>query len=234
MPADSDRPAYAVSGWYEWIHTRRCLLLLVSLLALLLIQPILIKVSSRASSGVLSSLLLITAVYSLSYRKRTFVIGLVLGIPYFAAIWTNFLTTPKEYDLLEIASALAFLIFITVMLSQHVLTSRRVTADILFGVACVYLLLGVTWSFAYMLTEMIQPGSFVLPEGIHVEPAQINELLYYSFVTLTTLGYGEILPVSPFARSLAIIESVAGVLYLALIVARLVAMYQIHSREDAK
>ena len=89
------------------------------------------------------------------------------------------------------------------------------------------MLLGLAWVSIYQLVEVFYPGSFV---GGSIDGADrnliVSELLYFSFVTLTTLGYGDINPVTPVARSVAVLEAVAGVLSLAIIVSRLVSAWK--------
>jgi hypothetical protein len=101
-----------------------------------------------------------------------------------------------------------------------------VTADKIYGALCVYLLIGLTWGFMFLTLEGVQPGSFSLgqgqPNGIAKDPAT---LVYFSFVTLSTVGYGDITPLSPPARSLAFMEAIIGQIYLAVLVARLVGLH---------
>ena len=97
------------------------------------------------------------------------------------------------------------------------------TPDVLYGAISVYLMIGLTWSVAYLLLENLYPGSFYI-DAAHNPDGYLNlsDLLYYSYVTLTTLGYGDITLVTSQARSLAFLEAVCGVLYVAVLVARLV------------
>jgi hypothetical protein len=117
-------------------------------------------------------------------------------------------------------SLVSLLVFLVVVLGQ---TLRRgpVTHHRILGAVAAYLLLGVIWAYAYALLSLLRPGAFSGP----VNPADgPRAWLYYSFVTLTTVGYGDVLPVHPAARSLAILEAVTGSLYLATLVARLVSL----------
>ncbi len=106
-----------------------------------------------------------------------------------------------------------------------------VTQLILLAVAA-YLLLGGVFAVAGNLLETLEPGSFV-DNGAPDRPLVWQGLLYASYVTLSTLGYGEILPVSPWARSLASLEAVTGTLFLAIVVARLVGAYSADSAAPA-
>jgi hypothetical protein len=96
-----------------------------------------------------------------------------------------------------------------------------ITGDMIMGAICAYFLMGLVWSFAYSTLEFFQPGSFQMPQGA-VNQATFT---YYSYVTLTTLGYGEITPISAPARSFAILEAMMGQLYLAVLIARLVGIH---------
>ena len=93
----------------------------------------------------------------------------------------------------------------------------------------VYLTFGVVWAKAYWLVEQFYPGSFTGLSGTGVVDVQ-RDLFYYSYVTLSALGYGDITPVSPEARSLAITESVVGQLYLVVLVAGLLGMHLTRQR----
>jgi voltage-gated potassium channel Kch len=98
------------------------------------------------------------------------------------------------------------------------------------GAIAVYLLFGIGWAHAYHIAATLQPGSF---SNSAAELSTVQDWAYYSFVTLTTLGYGDIVPVRQVARNLAITEALAGQLYLAVMLARLVAMEVITWQEKS-
>lgn len=119
---------------------------------------------------------------------------------------------------------LAFLLLATFGAFRQIATEQDLTTNRLVGAIDVYLLLGVVWSLCYALLEFSKPGSFKgLTEG--TIQGWNPEWLYYSFVTLTTLGYGDISPVNGTARALAYLEAIAGVFYLAILVAGMVGTY---------
>ena len=112
------------------------------------------------------------------------------------------------------------------------------TVNLIYGSVCVYLLIGLVWAFIFSALEILYPGSFKFElqnPGADVllttNQLQLSQLLYYSYVTLTTLGYGDISPVSPPARSFATLEAIAGQFYLTILVARLVGL-QITGRSE--
>ena len=94
------------------------------------------------------------------------------------------------------------------------------------------MLLGLTWSGVYALVELARPFSFQLSSDPGLRITRMSEFIYYSFTTLTTLGYGDISPRSPMARSLAILEAMTGVLFMALIIGMLVAIYSAERRSE--
>jgi Ion channel len=110
-------------------------------------------------------------------------------------------------------------IVLLVMFRQGSVTWSRIQ-----GGVCAYLLTGLAWSSAYDLVEQLHPGSF----HFATQPATLDQLtsklVYFSFTTLTTVGYGDILPIAPFARSLAIAEAIVGQLFPAVLIGALVAM----------
>ena len=119
------------------------------------------------------------------------------------------------------ASALVFLGYTTYLLLNGVLRSRRVTSDVIAGALASYLMIGLTWAFAYGLVEMMAPGSIKPPDGARVD---LQTLVYYSYITLMTIGYGDVTPAGGLARVLAVLEGVTGVAFTTIILAALVAM----------
>lgn len=113
-------------------------------------------------------------------------------------------------------------------LSQRVFAAGPVDSDRILGAVSIYLVAGWLWAFVYALLEVWRPGSFV---GLTEDPARlgtelVGELMYFSFVTLTTLGYGDVTPGRELARNLAVLQAVFGQLYLAVVVARLVGLHK--------
>lgn len=143
-------------------------------------------------------------------------------------------TISTEAVAIHLASILLNLIVITAILNQ-VLTTEYVTLDTVVGAASVYLLIGLLWSALYALLEVWVPGSLRYPPDFEpTGPAPLVPLLrdtivlYYSFETLTTIGYGDVTPASPPARFFSVCEALVGQLYLAVLVARFVGLQVTH------
>ncbi len=112
---------------------------------------------------------------------------------------------------------------------KHVITARRVSEDIIFGSVAVYLLLGVLWALAFELLNGVMPGMVIRTVGEIITADQratlFSEFTYFSFITLTSVGYGDLAPISTQARALAMVEGIFGQLYTAILVGKLVGMY---------
>ena len=107
--------------------------------------------------------------------------------------------------------------------------------DAVLGACCVYLLLGIGWSGIYSLIEWAAPGSFNLPVAARAGASTgwiELELIYFSLITMTTVGYGDITPASDPARIVAAVEALLAQLYLAIIIARLVGMELVHRERE--
>jgi hypothetical protein len=110
-----------------------------------------------------------------------------------------------------------------IIILSHITREKHVTEDVIFGAIVAYLLMAIMWSFMYSVVEDLHPGSFVIPEG----PVKHSQFLftYFSFVTIATLGYGDITPLTAAACSLSILEAIIGQIYLVVVVAWLVGMF---------
>jgi voltage-gated potassium channel Kch len=111
---------------------------------------------------------------------------------------------------------------------NHVLRADQVDAETLYGAVCVYFLFAALLGVLYVLVEILAPGSFNLPDSVSLTAGSrfdAGPMMYYSFVTITTLGYGDITPATELARLLALLEAVLGQLFLVILVARLVGVY---------
>jgi hypothetical protein len=162
------------------------------------------------------------------------VVAFVIGIAVLDAIadWTATLHSTPALTLARLALALGFLGTVAVLIGSTVWRQRDVTADSLLAVIAVYMLLGLCWSYAFSMVEFVQPGSFEnacearLGEvGCTAELGDFPRLIYFSFVTLTTLGYGDIVPTTRAAEGIALMASISGQLFLAILIGRIVGMY---------
>jgi hypothetical protein len=206
--------------------------LLVSELGLILIYPFL------ASSGVgdevfrlLAVIVFLTSLYTVMGRGRITRIALALGAPAIMLRVVNIVEHHEALRLPDEVTGLLFLGFVTAVLISSIVSNPSVTADTLAGAVSAYLMVGITFGLAYMMIEGLAPGSFkdTIQPGKHFTPADFT---FFSFVTLTTVGYGDIVPWGAHARSLAIIESVMGIMYPAVLISRLVGIRG-HARIDS-
>ena len=181
--------------------------------------------------GILFSVLLLVGVWSLKGGRRFFQVGMTFVV---AGLVLNVLAIQMDSIVFRVCSILVLVGFLIVAISfalRQVVFGVDMNLNRLVGAICVFLLLGLIWSFAYALLELVVPGSFKGFSPGH-GPGEDSSWLYFSFVTLTTLGYGDITPVSATARSLSFMQAVAGQFYVAVLVAGLVSAY-ISDRRDS-
>ena len=167
------------------------------------------------------SILLISGVAIAWGRPKLFAIAAVVGSIALIVRWLSFWIRSFRAELYDDWATIAAIAVIGLVLLMQIFRSGRVTHVRIQGAIAVYLLFGVAWAHAYHVIDILHPGSFSAPAGELSTPA---DWIYFSFVTLTTVGYGDITPVSTLARALAIAEALVGQLYLAIMLARLVAM----------
>ena len=127
----------------------------------------------------------------------------------------------------EFALRMLFIAYVIVALTREILRQGdAVTLDTIAGAACVYMLMGVIWANAYMLLEHLRPGSFIIPDDWRLPGDQVGPaLVFFSYVTLTTVGYGDIRTAGPAAAGMAVVEAIVGQLFLAVTIARLVGQH---------
>jgi hypothetical protein len=141
-----------------------------------------------------------------------------------AAILADFLDFLLQNSVTSWTSKIVIILFLgyaVIAILFYLARQEEVTPDMIMAAASEYMLIGVLWASFYFLIETIYPNSF----SVSAEQLDRSRLLYFSFVTLTTTGYGDILPVSDQARSLATLEMITGQLFMAITVARLVGLY---------
>ncbi len=173
---------------------------------------------------------LAVGVWSLRGAGRLYTAGMSVAI---IAIILNILSIARQDDTLRIIALLALFIFLLLVAFntlRQVGFSDDISLNRIVGAICIYLLLGVIWSIAYTVLEFLQPGSF---KGMTemVSPLRNPDWIYFSFVTITTLGYGDITPVTQTAKTLSFAEAIVGQFYIAVLVAGLVSAY-ISTKKD--
>ncbi|GMU51417.1 MAG: hypothetical protein AMXMBFR33_05630 [Candidatus Xenobia bacterium] len=119
----------------------------------------------------------------------------------------------------------AFFLYVTLLILSNVFSASEINADKIFGATCAYLLVGLVFAHIYLLIELTHPGTFKLDPQIKDPLTIFDDLLYFSMVTMTTVGYGDIVPLTRPARSLATMEAVFGQFYIAVLVGRLLGLY---------
>ena len=198
--------------------------LLVTILLLLLLRPFL--EGFVVARGLLTALFiatLVSALYSVSRPAWAFKLGLVFIVPAIALLLLRHVVRSSVLEQGGYVILLLALAFTGVVTLRSTLQAKRVSVEQISGALSAYLLMGLVWGLTFFLLESAAPGSLSIESG--PDTARLGASIYYSFVTLTTLGYGDILPLTDRARSLAYVEAVIGQIYLVVLVGKLVGMY---------
>ncbi|MFC1823612.1 potassium channel family protein [Thermodesulfobacteriota bacterium] len=214
----------------RFMSNHRFLFLLSFMLMLIAFQPFAKALSGfKVILSIILSVTLISSIYSISQKKYNTVFSIFVALPLLVSFWVPFFYQSRWVDLLGDVCGVIFFAFIVVAILRHTLRQDEITGDLIAGAAVVYLIMAMMWSYAYRFIETVQPGSFSASQSQDIE--QFFYFLYYSFVTITTLGYGDIAPITIAAKSFAILEAVIGQLYLVIMVAWLVGRHISQSME---
>jgi Ion channel len=207
----------------ELFYKERFVFLIATILLYLLATPFLSGfLGLRLLLDLLLSAILLSGVYAVSENRNNTLIAAFLALPMFISIWISHMTPDQNLILLVHLFALPYLLFTIVIILIFIFKIQKVTRDVIAASIVVYLLIGLLWTFVYMALNLLNPGSFSYNE---IEGYRKSyRLSYFSFVTLTTLGYGDITPLTPQARAFAYIEAIIGQMYIAVLIARLVGL----------
>jgi voltage-gated potassium channel len=221
----SSQPAEPRSTQHRWRFT----IVLVASLLLAVAQPLTSGLfDDQGSFDVFFSLLIVAVLLLVFEEKSHRRVAFSLGLTAFCGVWASHALGGSAGRTILAAAHLVAVAFLAFALYGilRVIFMKQISGGAIFGVVCGYILLGIIWSLVYAAVEATFPGSFVMPSlaNADIVAARPNrgDLSYYSFITLSTVGYGDITPATPLARTLAWMEAVAGQFYLAILVAGLV------------
>jgi hypothetical protein len=183
--------------------------------------------------SVLFSLVLLSAVLAVAERKRVLVVAIVLAIPAIGGRWINHLQPDLIHPAVFLNAGLILVGFVVANLLRFVLRAPSVNVEVLCASIAAYLMLGLMWTMAYWLVDQLTPGgAFSFNTTTGTQSMNGFNGFYFSFITLSTVGYGDITPISRIARWLAAMEAMTGLLYVAVLIARLVALYSSPKSRD--
>lgn len=194
---------------------------------------------------------MLSGLNSISNRRRELIAGICLAVPAVVLSWAGLGLGRFHFYVASQYVYMAFFLYLAVLILRWTLSQHEIDAETIYGAVSVYLLMALVWGLAYYSIVLTSPGSFhfpdedqlgdvqraraapvesggaalIRPDWGEVSQTAQGTMMYYSFVTLTTLGYGDIYPTSDSTRILAMLEATLGQLYLVILVARLVGLY---------
>jgi hypothetical protein len=206
------------------VFNQRFTILLLTVIAFLLIPPF---ISDQLIEMIIYtftlSLMFVQSVYATMITKRFLWIGITAGVIIFSMIWLSpFIDLGKGARMFTLTLLIMFFSIIIISLGKFLFKSKEVTADFILISIIIYLLTGIIGGFIFALLDDIYPQILNVPTE---RMGDVMNFMYYSFVTMTTLGYGDISPIIPESRIVAVLLAVTGQLYLAVIVALIVGKF---------
>jgi len=183
----------------------------------------------------LNSCMLILIIYTLAIRRTAYYMALILVIPALILGWANIILSVPLLEIISGISLIAVYALTVLILFRDLFSEGEITEDTVYGAICTYLLFGHMWGTAYYTISNLDPGAFLFNLTAYPGGAlQQFDLLYFSFITLTTTGYGDIVPTLGIVKMLALFETVIGTIFIAVFMARLVGHLAISAGKKEK
>ena len=202
----------------------RFLFLIVLIVTLIVIGPFVEDfMSLRLFMDLFFSIIFITTIYAATQKRSHIIIAVILVIPTILALWSEDIAISNTLVTIGYICGLILFAFAVISILIYIFSAQVVTRQTISAAIVVYLLIALMWTFIYRLMEILYPASFAFAHS-KLQDAE-NIYLYFSLVTITTLGYGDITPIGRQATSLAVLEAVTGQMYLVVVVAWFVGMH---------
>ena len=213
-------------GWHHKFIANKYSQLLSITILLFIISPIFEGVTGRIIIGVLFFGTILAIIRTFNLTKRFFFLLLTLIAAAFTLdIYTSVQVNSEGIEFLRFTVTVTYsLVILTALITinRKIFLVKKVTGDTIKGGIAVFFLVGIFWSLLYVMVYYFDPNAF----SESIEPLDvIDSMFYFSFTTLTTLGYGDLTPVSSIAKTLANLEAVTGLMYPSIFIARLVGLY---------
>jgi hypothetical protein len=216
----------STAGAAHQVRENRCLLLFVSLVVLLVAMPFLADtVLGRGVLGLLNGIVLLGAVAAVERSKVSVLIAAALALPTLALQILALGSGMAGHFALSWGFGALFYLFALVHLLLYVLHRDVMTADKLYGAVAAYIMVGLFWAFTFGVLQYFYPGAYAYHGTAKV--LDLGELIFFSFTVLTTAGFGDITPMLMRSRFLTMFEAVTGVMYVAILIARLTGVYPV-------
>jgi hypothetical protein len=211
------------NSFIELFKRERYLFLLVSLVLLLLITPLFegfFELTTLLDFSI--TIIFLASLYAIGKRQNDLRIAVLLLLPVITAMWVTYFVHVPYLSLVGDCCSILFLAFTIIIILSTLFKEKEVTLDVIYSAFVSFMLIALMWAFIFDILEGLSPGSFLVTQG-QFEDSRIH-FIYYSFVTITTVGFGDILPVSLTARAFSIVEMVVGQIFLIVLIARLVGI----------
>lgn len=224
----------------SYFYNQRWLYLFITLLLPYILHPLIeTEIVGIAIMDFAFMLVLVVSAFAMGAHRRMACFAIIIMVLSQVLTWSSAAFHNVPYKLVAIAVTDIYLIYTTSFVLHRILVRRDVTSNTIFASLCVYLLIAYAWAMMYAFLETIVPGSFAIDSqtfqykfGVEHVYAELYYLMYYSFTSLTTLGLGDIMPSSPWARVLTALEAIIGQIYLVVLVSRLVGMHISQRRQE--
>lgn len=201
--------------------------LLIALLLLWFLSPIVEQMEAqRHLLGLMFTLLMLLAAWATSRSRTGRWVSLLLAAASAGLFWFGTAWGKTEFTRLSRLASFVYCAFIVVVILRHIVSAKKVDTNILCGAASIYILIAVAWAVSYWTISDLDPAAFSQIDTTVSQDSQFYHFYYFSLVTLTSVGYGDITPVSHFAKMWVSMEAVCGTFYLAVLVSRLVSLFQ--------
>jgi hypothetical protein len=208
----------------------RFIYIIFAIMLVLLVDPIIrpYGIAGHLFSTFFVAMIPLSSALAATQDRRKAILILLIAAPFVTLDGLNYYFKSHLFMVVAMGFATILYFYIVLLLVRTLLSIKEVTADMIFCAISIYLLIGMMWAGIYTVVEGISPGSFL-------GTAEAVDLIYFSFVTLTTVGFGDVVPVSLLGKRLAVFEAAMGSIYMAVIIAMIVGRYMLLQLEqDAK
>ena len=211
------------ASFSEFFFKHRIVILLIAILSMIIGSPFIDELFVHTIiTDIFLSLVFIAGIYAISQKKKYIYIASILAAPMVISIWSAHLIRNIKLLVIGETCGIIYTVFVISLMIKFILNQKEITKEVIYAAIVIYMLMAIMWSFMYFILEYVYPNSFSFP---NTDFSDVYKYLYFSFVTITTLGFGDVAPLTQKAGSLVILEAVTGQIYLVVVVAWLVGMH---------